>query len=531
MVGTGHRAWSMAMPVFLLCAIVFWSHLLVASGTIFGSDAARRFLVTQNLIEHGRVDIQVPDLAPLGPDGKQYSQSALGHSLLMIPFYELGKQVAILMPQRRNEIIEFCVSLTNLFVTVVLIGWLAVFARELGFSQLTSVGLALVYAFATMAWQQAKDSHEHPLVVLCFMILFYYLHRFSQRQQIASLWLAGLALGMAIMTRYTAVLAFVAVVVFLCYLAWQSTSPGRMQKALYWLAIIALTTFPFLGFDLWFNYIRFGSPFETGYQQLLGNIFSPDTFLYGLWELTLHWDRGLFFYNPVYLFVLVGLPSFYRQHKMHTTAFLILICSYLVFHASLSEELRHGGWAWGPRYLMDVTPFLLLMCGPVFENFRQWSHKLKFLKSGVALLVAVLVAVSVLVQVESILVNYNRGFTKRALGINGHSLDSYGFKESMLHIQAENVLEISQNLWKGRGPSKERIDYSKDFKTGSSLDDSLTFGTFQIWWVYALHLGVNREWIVLYLFVNLMLLGVSIWRLRRCLHRERRIALAVIRSS
>lgn len=512
MEGSPHSARSLAWSVFLLCVIVLVSYFMTASGTLFGSDGPRRFLVTKNLVENGRVDIQTSDRSPIGIDGKQYTQYAIGHSLLMAPFYIIGEQIASFDPQRRNEIVEFSVSMTNLLVTVVLVGWLAVFSRELGFGLKTSLLLGLLYAFGTMAWQQAKDSFEHPQVALYFTILFYYLYQFSRKQQITCLLLAGLTLGAAVMTRYTAVLAFVSVVVFLGVLAWQSASPDRLQKVLLWLAIIGLTTLPFLAFDLWFNYIRFGNPFETGQQQLFGSLLAPETFLTGLWGLTFQWEHGLFLFNPLLLLWFAGIPGFFRRHAGLAISFLVITGLHLAFYASTKEILWTGGWAWGPRFMGDVLPLMVLMCAPVVENLQQELRANSFAKYAAL----VLISLSVMVQVESVLVNYNRGFAKKAIGISGYSYDSHGFKDSLLYMQAENILEIAQNLLRGQGPSKgEGAPGARVSQTGSSLDDMLTFGTFQIWWVYALHLGIAAKWIVWYLAGSatvLVLASVALWR-------------------
>ncbi len=283
----------------LLCLIVFLGHLAVASGTIFGLDGSKRVEVAENLIDHGRVDIQPTEFSPLGRDGKQYTQYAIGPSLVTIPFYLAGRTLARFVPARGAEVVEFSEAMVNLVATVLTVGCLALFAIELGFHLRTAVIIGLLYAFGTMAWQQSKDSFEHPQVALYFTVLFYLLHRFARLRQRRLLLAAGLSLGAAVLTRYTTVLVGTGVVAFLSALAMRSGSQRPVRDAVVWSALVALPAVPFLVFDLWFNAMRFGSMLETGQQQLFGNLLSTATVLSGLWGLTLSLSEGLFVFVPV----------------------------------------------------------------------------------------------------------------------------------------------------------------------------------------------------------------------------------------
>ena len=497
----------MGKPAILLCGVVFLGHFLTASGTIFSSDGARRFQVTQSLVHHGWVDIQTEDRAPVGRDGRSYTQYAIGHSLLLTPFYLLGIQAARLFPSRRDDLVEFCVSSVNLLATVALVGSLYLFAQALGFSPGTCVALGLLYAFGTMAWQQSKDSFEHPQIALYFTALFFFLHRFSLTRRPSALWAAGTAFGIALLTRYTSVLATIAVAVFLCSLLWQLPATKRMQAGCRWIFILALSIAPFLLFDLWFNYARFGSVLETGQQQLFGkDLFSPGTFPQALWGLLLSWEHGLFPFNPCLLLCIAGAPFFYRRHRRLAISILVLAGSLLAFYSCTGPLLWTGGWAWGPRFFVDVMPLLLLFAGPVFDGLQRRTRQ-----SLVRTLVAALIALSVAVQLESVLVNYNRAYTKRAVGVNQHSFYQHGPRESLLLMQSENIAEISVNVWRGGRPLRRNL---QTFTNIPAMDESLTFGTFQLWWVYALHLGVPKIWVWAYLLLSVGLicwLSFTLW--------------------
>ncbi|GEM_PF-6025519 len=495
----------MGRPAVLLCLVVLLGQLLTASGTIFGSDGARRFQVTQSLVHHGWVDIQTEDLAPVGQDGRRYAQYAIGHSLAMAPFYLLGIQAARLFPSRREELVEFCVSSVNLLATAVLAGLLCLFAQALGFLPGTGVALGLLYAFGTMAWQQSKDSFEHPQIALYLTTLFFLLHRFSRTRRFSTLWAAGTVLGLALLTRYTSFLAYPSVIVFFAVLAWQNPVGRRFLPWVRWLSCFFLSQIPFVAFDLWFNAVRFGSVFETGQQQLFGNIFKDGHLLAGLWGLTFRWEYGLIPFNPVLILWPIGLFLMVREQKALVGALITLVVCFPVFYGSTKAVLWTGGWAWGPRFLVDLLPLLVLTCAPVLEGVRQRCTGRRW----APVMFRLLIVLSVCIQLQSVLVNYNRGFTKRALQVQGHSFQASGFRESPLFLQAENIGEISHSYLQGRFPACHQR--SSVFTSLASLDRSISFGSYQLWWVYALHCGAPAPVILLYL----LLTGLALFLLAR----------------
>lgn len=503
----------------LLCLIVFLGHLAVASGTIFGLDGSKRVEVAENLIDHGRVDIQPTEFSPLGRDGKQYTQYAIGPSLVTIPFYLAGRTLARFVPARGAEVVEFSEAMVNLVATVLTVGCLALFAIELGFHLRTAVIIGLLYAFGTMAWQQSKDSFEHPQVALYFTVLFYLLHRFARLRQRRLLLAAGLSLGAAVLTRYTTVLVGTGVVAFLSALAMRSGSQRPVRDAVVWSALVALPAVPFLVFDLWFNAMRFGSMLETGQQQLFGNLLSTATVLSGLWGLTLSLSEGLFVFVPVLWLGVWAVPRFAQRHWSLAIAVLVTASAHLLFYAMTKPVLRVGGWAWGPRFFVDVMPLLVLMCAPVFERAAWAGAPRRWLNVAVPLMVVL----SVVIQVESVLVNSNRNLVKQATGLEGHSYASRAISNSMIYMQAESIVQIARGLWRGQRPDAgaRRINY-READAAMLLDRSLTYGTFQIWWVYALHLGVAKGWVLSYLCGTLLMIALSARVLRQRLTRDAR---------
>ena len=109
-----------------------------------------------------------------------------------------------------------------------------------------------------------------------------------------------------------------------------------------------------------FNLSRYGDPFNTGYlpnetfsgvlwQGLLGQLLSP--------------GRGLFLYCPIFLLSLVGFPAFFRRFRPEA----IIALSVILIHLFLYGKwfMWHGGYAWGPRFMVPTLPFWAIFLAPV----------------------------------------------------------------------------------------------------------------------------------------------------------------------
>jgi len=117
-----------------------------------------------------------------------------------------------------------------------------------------------------------------------------------------------------------------------------------------------------LAFMFAVNFIRFGSPFVSGYQAAFDG-----ALLVGLIFELASPGRGLLWYFPLALLAPIGAWVLWRRGLRHETAALILpVLIYLPLYA----EWPFNGWSYGPRYLVPLIPLLGLLAGSV-----AWSHR------------------------------------------------------------------------------------------------------------------------------------------------------------
>jgi hypothetical protein len=149
---------------------------------------------------------------------------------------------------------------------------------------------------------------------------------------------------------------------------------------------------------LWWNWLRYGNIFETGYVAT--ETFSNDL-LSGLYGLTVGPARGFVWYNPVLLLALPGAVLFWRRHRRILLLTVLLTVLYFVLYALW--YMWHGGYSWGPRFLVPVVPFVSLVAG------AGWGLLVTQRRLGIAGIVGagVLTAWSVAVQWLGLLVPFS----------------------------------------------------------------------------------------------------------------------------
>jgi hypothetical protein len=138
-------------------------------------------------------------------------------------------------------------------------------------------------------------------------------------------------------------------------------SDGLLVKWPVFLAFGAVTT-AFVAVLAWLNYSRFGSFFATGYSDQPEGI----KFLIpveGLGGFLFTPGKSIFLYSPILILGVAALPTFYREERRLAAGILLGAGAFLLFESSWQNW--EGGWCWGPRHVIQLTPLLLLPAGAV----------------------------------------------------------------------------------------------------------------------------------------------------------------------
>ena len=334
----------------------------VLSGpTFLGYDGTIMLRVTESLLLHHSLQITDPMLHVNEP----YSYYGLGISLLLVPFVAAGHAL-------------FGSSITLLTLLEPLLAAASVAAlwmllRELGVSRRRALWIAWLYAFGTLAWHYAGMLFSEPLVGLCLLVAVIALLRFRRLEQRSALLLGGSAVGAAVVVRVDSVLLIaLPTLLFVLVLIHRRSRPGGRPFE-WWSATadIALFGAPVLlgvAVDLWYDWVRYGSPFQTGYAaDGLGFTFP---LIKGIYGLLLSPGAGLFVFVPVLAMALFGVLGFRRRWPLESALVAALIGLRVLFYAGWYGW--DGGVSWGPRYLVPILP--LMMIGLAFLRIHGWRR-------------------------------------------------------------------------------------------------------------------------------------------------------------
>ncbi|MBN2304856.1 MAG: hypothetical protein JXQ72_10285, partial [Anaerolineae bacterium] len=175
--------------------------------------------------------------------------------------------------------------------------------------------------------------------------------------------LAGLILGAGIAVR--AALA-IYVLPLIGLIVWGSGSwKNRIGHAIPRVVAFGIGTLPGVALVLWFNAQRFDDPLRFGYT---GEGFTTPPWK-GLIGLLVSPGRGIFVYAPPLILSVILWPRFRRTAPALAWFLAGSWAVALAFYGTWWAW--HGGWCWGPRFLVPLLPLSCLPLG-VLPPGRMW---------------------------------------------------------------------------------------------------------------------------------------------------------------
>jgi hypothetical protein len=366
-----------------LGALVSTFLLVFHHAGLAGSDEYGVYEQTASLARRG--DLAVPPIenAFVGRDGRYYSISEVGQSVLAVPFYSLGALVEDHGPSRLTVLLSgpgvlirgrvyrtpttFAVLLLPILLTGVLAAVFFLFERLLDVSHWWAAAAALAATLTTYIAYMSGFFLSHTAETTAILAAFYCFARFARGGR---RFLLPLGSGLASLSFLIRLPVAVVAVSIAGYLVWVLDRrygwPGSAQawrQAATWRAIgsLAAPVAAALGVYVAVNYWRWGSLMESPMMAERAR-FSTPLSVSGVANL-FGPGSSVFLYSPLLVLVPWLCAAGWRTER----ALIVTgLANFAVFWLFCS---RYDSWTglWsapGPRYLTATIPLLLLPLGP-----------------------------------------------------------------------------------------------------------------------------------------------------------------------
>ena len=372
----------------LLFCVLLGVYLLVYASQPTSIDGAALLASATTTIQHGSPDIAVigaseallPPVSRMGTFGDNnvlYSKKGPTPSLFLLPFVA----VSYLFPWLSAQATAMLFNPIVLALTAVL---LYVLLRRMGYDAKVALLAALVLGLATFTITYTKTLFGEPLAGLLLLAAILSAHAYRETSSHRLLVFTGTALGLAAGINLTYALM---ATIFGLYLFGWKPSRWPVRGLLAFAAPIAVALL-LLGA---YNWIRFDDPLSSGYNFDAGEGFNQPL-LTGLYGMFLSPYRGLLWYNPILLLAIPGWLLLRRTNPQTGGLALALVLMQALTYASWWSW--HGGVVWGPRFLIPVTPLVVIFTAPVFQI--ALSRRDPGLHIGIAALSAISVSIQAL---------------------------------------------------------------------------------------------------------------------------------------
>jgi hypothetical protein len=507
---------SVLLFIVLNLFIFFFSvYLLTASGNNFyDADVSQlRIQVAKSILE--RNDLSVP-LGIRGVDGRAYSWFGIGSVVLAIPFFALGKLIGV-QP-------AMTVSIMNQLFGAATAVLIFLFSISLGYSRRASLLVSIFYGLGTIAWPMAKHPHDHIIEIFFILLSVYCVHLYGMKKSIYLLLFSAFSFGVAFIIRTTSVLILlpIGVLIFLNQKGYDFKSTAKFILRDYLLYFIVLL--PFLALSFWYNYYRFGSVFETGYQVMAArfgiSLFEGGSLMEGLSGFLVSPGKGYFFYSPIAILFFFAIKGFMKKNYGLGISFIFIILSYLFFYSMYIYW--HGDWSWGPRYIFVITPFLIIPIVDLVER-THWSQK-NFRK----LAIYFIFVLSIIIQIGAVSVYFPKYYVHlkfienvKVTKMQGDGVIPIFVFPSEIHFQWNRspiiahfkfIIKMSREIKEYR-----YLDYIESTNFYDRVKKNPNHNIFDFWWLYNYFLDKTYSGFIVALALLLLAFSAAIrlWKQSR----------------
>jgi hypothetical protein len=309
---------------------------------IYSDDGNSMLGVAESIVT--RHNLIVPaGLGIPGRDGQIYSIYYPLQSLLAVPLVSAAAFAAHLLHVPFHFVAAASAGVLPALYTAATVGLVAILAVQLGSTRQGARRAALSFGFGTVAMVYARTFYAEPLLsLLATAAVCLTFTRVSRKIIFAAL----LAL-LAVLAKPTGILLGPALSVYL-FLKRTSARSSILPAAGSGLGLLLYVFYNVVRFE---NPLSFGQPWAFSLsaipEGIAGLVFSP--------------GRGIIWYCPPVLAAILGFRKAAKEKKTEALLIGSLFAGFIMLHSSW--PFWHGGWSWGPRFLVPILPGLMALTG------------------------------------------------------------------------------------------------------------------------------------------------------------------------
>jgi hypothetical protein len=344
-------AWALALGTSLI-------YLAFLPPGIYAIDGNSILAVAESIVTQHNLTVPA-GLGIPGRNGQIYSSWYPLQSVLAVPFVMTASFAARLLHAPLHFVAAALVGVLPVLFTAATVALVALISLQLGSSLQAARRASLCFAAGTIAMVYARTFYADPLLSLLIAAGIYLVFVRTNR----TIRLAALVALLAVLAKPTGIFVAPALSAYL----FLKKTPVRLSL------IPALGGS--LGLLLYFvyNFFRFSNPLTFGQPW----VFSLSALPQGVAGLLFSPGRGIIWYSPA---VLLAIPAIRKAWKKKPTEALLIAGLFLGFLGLHSlYENWHGGWSWGPRYLLPTLPGLMALTGLLEGRMAKALLYLSFL--------------------------------------------------------------------------------------------------------------------------------------------------------
>jgi hypothetical protein len=384
--------------VLLLFVFFFLINIISSGGHLDWWDGTEAFLVTESMVlkNTAKLDPFVPSVKELGFNVNYtvYANNAMQsrsnanlsnttlepvytvRSLLLsavgVPFYLSGLLMNISPFLTIGLLVNTLIlSLTSLSIFCI--------STEVHQSRKIAFVLGLIFSVCSFVWPYINSFWVQPLqaLILSSSLLFIlkvqhydksylcsYTVKYGRKRFYFSA-LSGFLLGLSVFAHPISLIFIPAFLVYTFFRVMRHD----IKNFLLLVSLIALMLF-FVGLV---NYARFGSLTDFGYGYF-SSLAAHDGWR-GLIGLLVSPGVGLIFFFPIAVLLPLGAKYMYKDNRALFFLCMYIIIANWIYIGTLSYGAEPSSWsggiAWGPRYLIPVMPFIMIVLGSIFMRLRK----------------------------------------------------------------------------------------------------------------------------------------------------------------